>query len=66
MTSLELIKLLREQAKEVHIELLAGWGNTMILAADKIEYLEAELEDIRSAWWGINVRKEDIKVDGKD
>lgn len=44
MTPTDLVKNLRQQAQEIADENHAGWGNTMQMAADQIERLEAALE----------------------
>ncbi len=36
---MDIIKQLREQAQEIAKEGHAGWGNTMVIAADEIERL---------------------------
>jgi hypothetical protein len=39
MENKELIELLKKQANEIAQEGHAGWGNTMILAAERLEAL---------------------------
>jgi hypothetical protein len=41
METKELIDLLRQQAKEIADANMLGWGNTMMLAAERLEELEA-------------------------
>lgn len=44
---MNIIKQLREQAEEISRLGYYGWGNTMTIAADKLELYEAQL-------WAIN------------
>lgn len=39
--------LLRKQAKEIADKGIAGWGNTMISAADEIKALKAAMKEIK-------------------
>jgi hypothetical protein len=41
MENKELIELLKKQAKEIADANMLGWGNTMMLAAERLEELEA-------------------------
>jgi len=45
---IEIIDTLRKQAQEIADACHAGWGNTMTLAAERIEELEAQLEAERA------------------
>ena len=47
MSTDDLVKTLREQSKEIANKGIAGWGNTMSDAAEKIEQLQAALKEIR-------------------
>ena len=38
---MDIVKQLREQAQEIAKEGIAGWGNTMLWAADEIERLQS-------------------------
>jgi hypothetical protein len=42
MENKELIELLKKQANEIAQEGHAGWGNTMILAAERLEALNGK------------------------
>lgn len=38
---MNIVKQLREQAQEIAKEGIAGWGNTMVIAANEIERLQS-------------------------
>ena len=43
--TVDLVELLRTQAKEIADEGINGWGNTMTLAADRIAELEVQYQE---------------------
>ena len=46
---MNILDILREQAREIAENNIVGWGNTMIMAADEIERLRAENGRLREA-----------------
>jgi hypothetical protein len=44
---MDIVSVLEKQAKEIELQDISGWGNTMLAAADRIRELEAERQQVR-------------------